>query len=191
MFKMSFIALSAALAMGSAAQAAPVTYQVEPSHTFVRFSYKHLGLSTQLHRFDTIQGTVVLDPQAKTGKIDMTVDTRSVDTGFPVFDEHIQRPDHFDTAKYPTATFTSSDIVFDGDKPVAAKGDLTIKGITKPVTLTIDSFLSMPKHPMLGKPALGADAQTQIKRSDFNMGANVPYVGDDVTISIALEAIQQ
>lgn len=185
------VALSATLAFSFAAHAAPVTYQVEPSHTFVRFAYKHLGLSTQLHRFDGIQGTVVLDAEAKTGKIDMTVDTRSVDTGFPLFDEHIQGKDHFDTAQFPKATFISDDIVFDGDKPVAAKGELTIKGVTKPVTLTIDSFLAMPKHPMLGKPALGADAQVQIKRSEFNMGANVPYVGDDVTISIALEAIQQ
>ncbi|MGE8548488.1 YceI family protein [Alcaligenes sp. WGS1538] len=190
MFK-PLIVLSATLAASFAVQAAPVTYQVEPSHTFVRFAYKHLGLSTQLHRFDAIQGTVVLDQEAKTGKIDMTVDTRSVDTGFPLFNEHIQGKDHFDTAQFPTATFKSSDIVFEGDKPVAAKGELTIKGVTKPVTLTIDSFLTMPKHPMLGKPALGADAQTQVKRSEFNMGANVPYVGDEVTISIALEAIQQ
>ena len=85
------IALSASFLFAFAAQAAPVTYQVEPSHTFVHFSYKHLGLSTQSQRFDKAQGTVTLDQEAKTGSIDMKVDTRSVSTGFPLFNEHIQR----------------------------------------------------------------------------------------------------
>ncbi len=185
------IALSASFLFAFAAQAAPVTYQVEPSHTFVHFSYKHLGLSTQNQRFDKAQGTVTLDQEAKTGSIDMKVDTRSVSTGFPLFNEHIQGKDHFDTEQFPEATFVSKDIQFDGDKPVSAKGDLTIKGITKPVTMTIESFLTMPKHPMMNKPALGADGKIEIKRSEFGMAANVPYVGDEVTIRIALEAIAQ
>lgn len=185
------IALSASFLFAFAANAAPLTYQVEPSHTFVHFTYTHLGLSTQTQRFDTVQGTVSLDQEAKKGNIDMKVDTRSVSTGFPLFNEHIQGKDHFDTEQFPQATFVSKDVQFDGDKPVSAKGDLTIKGITRPVTMTIESFLTMPKHPMLGKPALGADGKIQIKRSDFGMAANVPYVGDDVTIRIALEAIAQ
>lgn len=183
------IALSASFLLAFAAQAAPVTYQVEPSHTFVHFSYKHLGLSTQSQRFNKSQGTVTLDQEAKTGNIDMKVDTRSVSTGFALFDEHIQGKDYFDTAQFPEATFVSKDIQFDGDKPVSAQGDLTIKGITKPVTMTIESFLTMPQHPMLKKPALGADGKITVKRSDFGMPANVPHVGDEVTIRIALEAI--
>ena len=156
------IALSASFLFAFAAQAAPVTYQVEPSHTFVHFSYKHLGLSTQSQRFDKAQGTVTLDQEAKTGSIDMKVDTRSVSTGFPLFNEHIQGKDHFNTEQFPEATFVSKDIQFDGDKPVSAKGDLTIKGVTKPVTMTIESFLTMPKHPMMNKPALGADGKIDL-----------------------------
>lgn len=183
------IALSASFLFAFTAQAAPVTYQVEPSHTFVHFSYKHLGLSTQSQRFNKSQGTVTLDQEAKTGSIDMTVDTRSVSTGFPLFDEHIQGKDYFDTAQFPEATFVSKDIQFDGDKPVSAQGNLTIKGISKPVTMTIESFMTMPQHPMLKKPALGADGKITVKRSDFGMPANVSHVGDEVTIRIALEAI--
>lgn len=174
-----------------AAAVAPKTYEIDATHTFARFSYSHFGLSTQLSRFGNIRGTVVLDQAAKTGEVDVVIDTTSVDTGYAVFDEHIQSPDFLDTARYPTATFKSSTVIFEGDKPVAIEGDLTIKGITKPVTLTVTKFVSMP-HPMVeGKDAIGADAEVVIKRSDFNAGQFAPNVGDDVTISIALEAITQ
>nr|WP_254045823.1 YceI family protein [Paenalcaligenes hominis] len=165
-----------------------VTYQVDPNHTFARFSYNHLGLSQQLSHFSSTKGTVALDLEAKTGEVNIEIDTTSVDTGSATFNEHIQGEDFLDTGNHPTATFKSSKIVFDGDTPTAVEGDLTIKGVTKPVTLTINSFATKP-HPMLKKPALGADAEVQIKRSDFNAGKFAPAVADDVTISIAIEAI--
>ncbi len=95
----------------------------------------------------------------------------------------------FDTAKYPTITFKSSNLKFDGDKLVAVNGDLTIKGVTKPVTLTVTSFHCMP-HPMLKKEACGANATTKIKRSEFNAGKNAPFVSDEVTLTIPVEAIK-
>lgn len=168
--------------------AEPVTYQVDASHTFARFSYNHMGLSQQLNRFDKTTGQVVLDLAAKTGEVNIEIDTRSVATGHEAFNEHIQGADFLDTATYPTATFKSSKVIFDGDQPTAVEGDLTIKGVTKPVTLTINSFAAKP-HPMLKKPAIGADAQVKIKRSDFNADKFAPAVSDEVTISIALEAI--
>lgn len=168
--------------------AEPVTYQVDASHTFARFSYNHMGLSQQLNRFDKTTGQVVLDLAAKTGEVNIEIDTRSVATGHEAFNEHIQGADFLDTATYPTATFKSSKVIFDGDKPTSVEGDLTIKGVTKPVTLTINSFAAKP-HPMLKKPAIGADAQVKIKRSDFNADKFAPAVSDEVTISIALEAI--
>lgn len=170
------------------AMADSITYQVEPSHTFARFSYTHMGLSQQISRFDTTTGQVVLDLDAKTGEVAIEIDTRSVSTGHEGFDGHIQGEDFLDTANYPTSTFKSSKIVFDGDKPTAVEGELTIKGVTKPVTLTVTHFVTKD-HPMLKKPALGVDAEVQIKRSDFNAGKFAPAVGDEVTISIAFEGI--
>ncbi len=177
----------ATLATGSA-MAAPVTYNVDGSHTFPRFSYSHFGYSTQLSSFSKTSGKVVFDAEAKTGSVDIVIDMKSVNTGFVDFNGHIQGEDFLHTAKFPTATFKSTQVVFEGDKPKAVEGNLTIKGITKPVTLTITSFQAMP-HPMMKKPALGANAFTTIKRTEFNAGKFAPYVGDDVRIDIAIEAI--
>lgn len=186
----SLAALVVSLAAAAPALAAPVTYTVDNTHTFPRFSYSHFGYSTQLSRFDTTRGSVVFDAAAKTGSVDITIDAKSVNTGYATFNEHIQGEDFLDTAKFPTATFKSTKVIFKGDKPVKVEGNLTLKGVTKPVTLTVTSFQSMA-HPMLKKPAIGANAFTVIKRSDFGAGKYAPYVGDEVRIDIALEAIAE
>ena len=180
-----FAAVAAAPAL-----AAPETYVVDGNHTFPRFSYNHLGYSIQMSRFDKATGTVTLDKAAKTAAVDIVIDTKSVNTGSATFNEHIQGEDFLDTAKYPTATFKSTKVNFDGDKPASIEGNLTLKGVTKPVTLTVTNFKAAP-HPMLKKDAIGANATTKVKRTDFNMGKNVPYVGDEVTIDIAIEAVKQ
>ena len=108
----------------------------------------------------------------------------------PACDELLQGEDFFDTEKYATATFKSTKVRFEGDKPVAVEGNLTIKGVTKPVTLALSSFQLMP-HPMLKKDAIGANATTKISRTEFNAGKYAPYVGDEVTIDIAVEAIKE
>jgi len=184
----AIIALATGLA--TPALAAPETYVIDPTHTFARFSYSHFGLSTQLSRFNQTSGTVVLDKSAKTASVDITIDTKSVDTGYATFNEHIQGPDFLDTAQYPTATFKSTKVDFAGDKPTAVHGNLTIKGVTRPVTLKVSNYVNMP-HPMLKKDAIGADASAVIKRSEFNAGKYAPNVGDDVTISVALEAVKR
>ena len=181
--------LIAALTLAAPAFAAPETYNVDSTHTFARFSYSHFGMSTQLSKFNKTTGTVVLDKAAKTGSVDVVIDTKSVDTGYDTFNEHIQGEDFLDTAKYPTATFKSTKVKFDGDKPASIDGELTIKGVTKPVTLKVTHFTTMP-HPMLKKDAIGANASTVIKRSEFNAGKYAPHVGDDVTITVSLEAVQ-
>jgi polyisoprenoid-binding protein YceI len=185
--------IAAALAFTSvlaSAMAAPVTYGVDGTHTFPRFSYSHFGYSTQLSSFSKTTGKVVFDAEAKKGSVDIVIDMKSVSTGFADFNEHIQGEDFLDTTKFPQATFKSTQVIFEGDKPKSIEGQLTIKGVTKPVTLTITSFQAMP-HPMMKKPALGANAFTVIKRSEFNAGKYAPYVGDDVRIDIAIEAIAQ
>jgi polyisoprenoid-binding protein YceI len=173
--------------LATAAVAAPTKYVIDQSHTFPRFSYSHFGYSTQLSRFDRTTGSVTLDPAAKTASVDVTIDTTSVDTGSTEFNGHIQGPDFLDTAKFPTATFKSTKVVFDGDKPKSIEGLLTIKGVTKPVVLTVESFQAM-EHPMKKKPAIGANAFTTVKRSEFGAGKYAPYVGDEVRIDIAIEA---
>ena len=190
----TFAKLSAALAVFAAvstsALAAPETYNVEGTHTFPAFSYNHLGLSTQISKFNKTTGTVVYDAAAKTGSVDITIDMTSIETGVPVFNKHIQGEGFLDTAKFPTATFKSSKVVFEGDKPTAIEGNLTINGVTKAVTLKVTNFVAKD-HPMNKKAALGADASVVIKRTDFNAGKYAPAVGDEVTITIGLEAIKQ
>ncbi|HUH59993.1 MAG TPA: YceI family protein [Candidimonas sp.] len=188
--KKSLIAAAFATMIAAPAFAAPQTYVLDTTHTFPRFSYNHMGLSKQILRFNKTTGTVTLDKQAKSAKVDISIDMASIDTGYDAFDGHIQGADFLDTAQFPTATFKSTKVTFEGDKPVSIDGDLTIKGVTRPLTLTVTSFLNMP-HPMLKKDAIGANATAVIKRSDFNAGKYAPGVGDEVTLDIALEAVQK
>ncbi|MCX7098635.1 MAG: YceI family protein [Methylococcales bacterium] len=179
------IALASTLA--STATAATETYTIDGNHTLPRFSYSHFGYSTQLSRFDKTTGKIVLDRAAKTGSIEVSIDTTSVDTGYTLFNEHIQGADFLDTAHFPTASFKSSQLTFSGEQLVAVDGILTLKGISKPVTLKVTSFKCMP-HPIYLKEACGANAATVVKRSDFNMGKYAPNVSDEVTIDIPVEA---
>jgi polyisoprenoid-binding protein YceI len=188
--KKQLASLILAIAAAAPAFAAPETFTLDGDHSFPRFSYSHFGYSIQMSHFDKTTGTVVLDKAAKTAAVNIVIDTKSVNTGSTTFNEHIQGEDFLDTAKYPTATFKSSKVVFEGDKPVSIEGKLTLKGITKPVTLKVTGFQAMP-HPMVKKDAIGANATVTVKRTDFNMGKYAPYVGDDVTIDIAIEAIKQ
>jgi polyisoprenoid-binding protein YceI len=184
------IAFALAAAFSSAAFAAPETFSLDPSHTLPRFEYNHMGFSQQLSRFDKVSGSVTLDRAAKTGSVDVTIDAKSVNTGSTQFNEHIQGKDFLDTEKFPTITYKSTAVKFNGDAVASVEGNLTVKGVTKPVTLTVQSFKCMP-HPMLKKEACGATATAMIKRSDFGAGAYAPLVGDEVTLTLPIEAIKQ
>lgn len=188
--KKTFAALALAALVSAPAFAAPETYVVDSAHTFPRFQYNHLGFSTQEHGFSHTTGTIVWDREARTASVDITIDATSIDAGSAMFNQHLQGEDFFDTAKYPTITFKSTAVRFDGDKPVAVDGNLTIKGITHPATLTLTNFTAK-QHPMLKKDALGANATTKIVRSEFNNGKYAPYVSDEVTLNISVEAQKQ
>lgn len=181
-------ALAAALSGG--ALAAPATYVIDNNHTFPRFSYNHLGFSQQQSRFNTTSGQVVFDREAKTGSVEIRIDLKSVDTGSKLFNEHIQGEDFLHTAKHPVATFKSTKVNFNGDKPASIEGELTLKGITKKVVLEVSSFQAA-QNPIVKKEAIGANAHTTVKRSDFKMDKYAPAVSDDVRIDIAIEAIRQ
>jgi len=184
------VALLIAAGVSMSAFAASETYVSDPSHTFSRFSYNHFGYSVQESRFDKTNAKVVLDRAAHTGSVEATIDTTSVSTGSSIFNGHIQGEDFLDTKKFPTATYKSTKFNFEGDKLVSVDGNLTLKGVTKPVTLTVTGFQCMP-HPIVKKDACGASATATIKRTEFNAGKYAPYVGDDVTLTFAIEAIKE
>jgi polyisoprenoid-binding protein YceI len=188
MNRLAMLSLLSALSLS--AQAAPVTYTLDANHAFPSFTYNHLGYSNQTSRFDRTTGKIVYDAVAESGSVDIVIDMKSVSTGSPTFNEHIQGEDFFDTAKYPTATFKSTKVRFVAGKPATIDGNLTIKGVTLPVTLTVTGFKEM-MHPMLKREAIGANATTTVKRSAFNAGKFAPFVSDEVTINIAIEAQQE
>jgi polyisoprenoid-binding protein YceI len=186
--QVAMFALMSALAVP--VLAAPETYVIDNTHTFPRFEYNHFGFTKQLHRFNKTSGTIVWDGEANTATVDITIDATSVDTGYELFNTHIQGEDFLHTAAHPTITYKSTAVRFEAGKPVAVDGELTIRGITRPVTLELTSFHEM-RHPVVKKPAIGANAVAQIKRSDFGAGKYAPNVSDEVTLSIAVEAIRQ
>ena len=135
MKRIAIVALAASVAFP--AFAAPETYVVEGTHTFPSFSYTHLGFSTQQSRFDKTTGKITIDRAAKTGSLDVSIDAKSVNTGVEVFNGHLKGEDYFNVEKFPVITFKSSNFKFDVDKPANINGDLTINGVTEPVTLAV------------------------------------------------------
>ncbi|WP_429448403.1 YceI family protein [Paraburkholderia sp. WC7.3g] len=165
-------ALASSLSLGAFAAD---TYSLDPMHTFPSFEADHFGgLSIWRGKFTKTTGTVTLDRAAKTGTIDVTVDPASVQTGNPKLDDHLRAAEFFDVEKYPTVTYKGTEIKFDGDKPVGVIGTLTIRGITKPVNLKIDSFKCM-QHPVLKREVCGVEASTEFNRADYGMEFGAKY----------------
>ncbi|MGC2029426.1 MAG: YceI family protein [Steroidobacteraceae bacterium] len=173
---MNRIALASMAALVSAsAFAAPVTYVLDPAHTYPSFEADHMGgLSVWRGKFTTTAGKVVYDKAAKSGSLDVTVDMSSVDFGMPKLNEHAKSAEIFDVTKYPTATFTGKFTKFKGDAPAEAQGTLNMHGVTKPVTLTINSFLCKP-NPQSKKEVCGADASATFNRADFGVNFGEKY----------------
>lgn len=184
--------LAAVLLSGAtlAAQAAESTYNIDPTHTFPTFEISHLGFSTFRGRFDKTEGTLKLDPAKKTGSVEVTIDVNSVSTGVAKLDAHLKNEDFFDTAKYPLITFKSTQFKFDGDRLDEVTGDLTMHGLTRPVTLDVDDFVCKA-HPLAGVWACGANLETTIKRSDWGISKYSPNVGEEVKLQIEVEAHQK
>jgi polyisoprenoid-binding protein YceI len=165
-------------------------YRVDPLHTTTTFSVSHLGLSQQRGSFGRTTGTVMLDRAAKKGSIDVAIDAASVTSGSTSRETLLRGEDYFNVGQFPIITFKSTDLKFDGDRVVAADGELTMRGVTKPVTLSVADF-KCAVHPATKKPACGAEVTTSVKRSEFGMTKNTASTADDVTIAVAIEAIQQ
>ncbi|MEO6422599.1 MAG: YceI family protein [Candidatus Nitrotoga sp.] len=186
MLKQNIIAVLLLASLPFAAHAAD-SYSIDPQHTFAHFSVSHLGFSTMHGRFDKNSGKMTLNRAAKSGSVDFTIEAASITTGFVKRDDHLRSPDFFSVVEFPNLTYKSSAIKFKGDTPISVEGNLTILGVTKPVTLTILSF-KCGNHPMNKKELCGADASAQIKRSDFGMKFGLTNVGDDIKLVIEVEA---
>jgi polyisoprenoid-binding protein YceI len=171
------------------ASAAPVTYNVDTEHTHPSFEADHFGgMSVWRGTFGKVTGTITLDRAARNGTVDITIDTASIDVGLEKLETHLKSADFFDVAKFPTATYQGKFTKFNGDAPAEVQGELTLHGVTKPVTLKLNSFKCMP-HPMKKKEFCGADASATINREDFGMawGKNFGF-RMDTKLEIQIEA---
>jgi polyisoprenoid-binding protein YceI len=175
------------LGAATLAQAAPVTYKLDPGHTMVLFSWSHFGFSHPTANLGLGQGTLVFDPQhPEQASVEVTLPMSGLDTHVPALDEHLAKPDFLDSAKYPLATYRSTRVEPLGKDHFRITGDLTVHGVTRPVVL--DATLNkIGKHPMSGKPSIGFDATGVLKRSDFGVAAYVPNVGDEISLRITTE----
>ncbi len=188
MHKSLLTALVISVALPVSAFAAD-SYTVDPHHTFPHFSINHLGFSTLQGRFDQTSGTITLDRAAKTGSVSISIASDSISTGYIKRDEDLESPDFFNAAEFPAITYKSTAVHFNGDTPSSVDGNLTIMGVTKPVTLTIDAF-HCGSNPMSKREECGAGATAQVKRSDFGMKYGLPNIGDDVKLVFEIEAIK-
>jgi polyisoprenoid-binding protein YceI len=187
---MKFKYLVVALTAASAASAfAADGYTIEPNHTYPSFEADHMGVSVLRGKFTKSSGTIVLDRAAKTGSLDITIDADSIDFGHEKLNAHAKTADMFDVAKFPTATYKSKSITYKGDVPASVQGELTLHGVTKPVTLTINKFKCI-EHPMLKREVCGADATAEFKRSDFGISYGLPRFAPEVKLAIEVEAVK-
>lgn len=181
-------ALAAATMFAVPAQAEPQRFVLDKPHTQVMFSVSHMGFSNSYGKFLDYEGVVNLDTAApEKSNVDVTIKTASLDMGDQTWDEHMKAKDMFNVEQFPTMTFKSTKVEKTGDKTANVTGDLTLLGVTKPVTLAVTQN-GMGKHPMKNIDATGFSATAKIKRSDFGMTKGIPMVGDDVNIIIEVEA---
>ena len=195
--KKTRIALLFAAALPLAAVAAPEHYTLDPTHTYPNFTVEHWGLSMMHGRFDKTAGKFTFDRAAKTGSAELTIETASVTTGDNVRgnrprsrDEHLRQADFFNATEFPAITFKSTKVNFGAELPASVEGNLTLSGVTKPVTLTFERF-KCGQNPFTKKDRCGGNAVGKIKRSDFGMKYAIPAVGDEISLNIEFEGDKQ
>lgn len=176
-----------------AAAANPEQFTLDPFHTYPNFTVEHWGFSTLHGRFDKSAGKFTLDRKARTGSVELVVDTASINTGDNEKlgrprsrDEHLRAADFFNSAEFPKMFFKSTKVVFSGDYPSSLDGQLTLLGVTRPVTFKLDRFKCGP-NPYNKKDRCGGNASGRIKRSDFGMKMAIPAVGDEITLMVEFE----
>lgn len=186
-----------ALAFPLAAPAASETYVLDPHHTFAHFAVDYLGYATLYGRFDKTSGQFTVDAAAKSGTLQVAIDTASATTGDldrgarpRSRDEHLRTPDFFNVAEFPRMTYQSTSVRFSGDSPAEIEGNLSLLGVSRPLTLKVERWLCKA-HPFYKKIHCGGNASGTLKRSDFGMKYAVPALGDDIRITIMFLGAQQ
>jgi polyisoprenoid-binding protein YceI len=195
---MQRLTLSAlALALPLAAAAAPESYTLDPQHTYPHFAVDHFGVSTMWGRFDKSSGKFTIDRAAKKGALELTVETTSLSTGDNdkgarprSRDEHLRSADFFNVAEFPRMSFKAGDVKFSGDSPAEVSGELTLLGVTRPLTLKIERW-TCRDHPFSKKPMCGGNASGTLKRADFGMKYAVPAVGDEIRLYVEFEGYRE
>ncbi|GLQ98395.1 YceI family protein [Dyella mobilis] len=184
-----YVMLAGLLGAAMSAQAAPVTYQLDPSHTMVLFSWSHFGFSNPVADIGIDEGSKLVFDQQDPSKssVDVTMPLSKLDTHVAALDEHLKQPDFFNADKYPTISFKSTGVQKVDSTHYTIVGNLTVHGVTKPVTLNA-TLNSMGPNPFTGQPAIGFNATGTLKRSDFGLGSFVPKVSDDIQLTITTEA---
>ena len=193
MFRPTLIAtaLAAAALTSVGAQAQSATYAIDPTHTFVTFEVPHYGVTTNRGRFDKKTGAVQFDKAGKAGKVEITIETGSINTGTAAFDKHLQSKDFFNSAEFPTAKFVADKFSFNGDKVSEVAGTLTLLGKTNPVTLKASNF-GCYQNPMLKVEVCGGDFETTIVRSQYGMPWGLNFgISDSVKLVIQVEGVKQ
>jgi polyisoprenoid-binding protein YceI len=180
---------AAALLAALPAAAEPESFTVDPRHTFPGYEVGHFGYSFQRGRFNRTSGKITLDAAARQGSADISIDTASVSNGVEKLEEHLRSEDFFNAARFPQMTFKSTNFTFEGDKVRKASGDLTIAGITRPVTFDVTHF-NCGINAMTKRKICGADMSATIKRSEFGMKYGLPALADDVLLRVNVEAIK-
>jgi len=182
--------LAVLVATSGTAMAAPVSYEIDPDHTYPSFEADHMGISFWRGKFNKTSGTLVVDKAAGTGSVDVRIDMDSVDFGLDTMNEHAKTAEFFDVAEYPKATYKGRLESFVDGAPTRVAGELTLHGITRPVELKIDLFKCIP-HPMYKRELCGANATAVFKRDEFGLVAGKDYgFNMDVNLRIQMEAIQ-
>lgn len=191
MSKLTVALFAAALPLS--ALAAPENYTIDPFHTFPNFEVDHLGMSNMRGQFTKTTGKFSIDRAAKTGTLEITVQTASITTGDGdkagrprARDEHLRSPDFFNVAEFPTMSYKSTAVKFNSDNPDTINGNLTLLGVTKPLVLRVENWKCGP-NPMNKKEMCGGNASGSFKRTDFGMKYGVPNVGDEIKLWIEIE----
>lgn len=188
----SVFALAIAGLFATAAQAAPATYAIDPTHTFATFEIDHNGASTNRVRFDKKSGTVEFDRDAKAGKVEVVLEMDSLSSGTAAFDKHLKSADIFNVAKFPQAKFVSDKFVFDGDKLKEVTGHLTILDKTQPVTIKANKFTCYPNAMLQKRETCGGDFEAVIDRTAFGVNYGVDYgFPKQVRLVMSIEAVKQ
>ncbi|MEL7023336.1 MAG: YceI family protein [Pseudomonadota bacterium] len=165
-------------------------YKLEKTHAYLTFSYLHLGFSRPVVGFSDFDVSLNLDQSdVSASALSVAVNPASVDTGVPKFDDHLKSDDFFDVANHTDISFKATSIEMTGESTLQITGDLTMKGITKPITLDA-TINKAANHPMRKTPTIGISASGQLKRSDWDLGRYAPNVGDDVSLNIQVELVK-